>query len=243
MLWNVVGTARLTWSGSFAVLLAAGLARADDPEAREQIAALPTHAEAEVAFVPRGWAVEQRMKADLDADKSPDEVLVLLQEERTDVDRERALIVLLGRAQGFALGGKNVGLLPPWGGAGMKGGDGAPQLKVRRGVLLVDQFGGSREFHASTSRFRWNRMRGCFELIGEDTSSADSVDGSARSTSCNLLTRLCEATVMGPRVDEDGNEIPARTSIERYRLPRQPLPTLDKPEFVSTPSTNTVSPR
>ncbi|MEO8179341.1 MAG: hypothetical protein ABI895_10970 [Deltaproteobacteria bacterium] len=72
--------------------------------------------------MPRGWAVEQRMKADLDADKSPDEVLVLLQEERTDVDRQRALIVLLRRAQGFALGGKNVGLLPPWGGAGTSAG-------------------------------------------------------------------------------------------------------------------------
>ena len=228
-----MGAARWALASGLALQLAAGAASADEAQAGAQIAALPPRGAAVAAFVPSGWVIERRLEADLDRDKSHDAVLVLLQDERTAGDRQRALVVLLQRAEGFVLGGRNFGLLPFLGGAGVKGGDGAPELKVDRGVLVVEQSGGSREFYSSTSRFRWNRARGCFELIGEDTSSGDSLDHSVSSTSCNLLTRRCETTVMSPEFDSEGNEIPTRTTVTRYRLPRQPLPTLEKPDFVS----------
>jgi hypothetical protein len=82
MLRNEIGRARLALPTGVAASLAASCAGADEAEARKQIEALPKRGAAEAAFVPRGWSVEQRLEADLDGDKAPDEVLVLLQNER-----------------------------------------------------------------------------------------------------------------------------------------------------------------
>jgi hypothetical protein len=199
--------------------------------ARQQIAALPERGPSEAALLPRGWSVEDSVDADLDGDESSDRLLVLLQDEREVTDRHRALVVLLRRGQGFVLGGRNFGLLPCWGCTGMKGGHGEPRLKVERGVLLVDQFGGSREVYASLQRFRWNRARGRFELIGRDTLLEDSADGSSTRTSCNLLTRRCEKTVTPPEIDGEGKPVTSKRAATHYKLPKQRLPTLEQAVF------------
>ena len=223
-----------------AALLIASAARADSSEerdaralreAREQIAGLPKRGANEAAFVPRGWSIEDRAEADLDADASADKVLVLLQDEREDVDRHRALLVLLHRNGSFLRGGNNFGLLPCWGCTGMKGGHGEPNLKVKRGVLLIDQLGGSRNVYGSLQRFRWSRSRERFELIGKDTLLEDSADGSSTKTSCNLLTLRCEKTVTPPLIDGDGNEVDQKRITTKYQLPKQEMSTLEQAVF------------
>jgi hypothetical protein len=240
-MWRRAAARGVRIAGLVAFLMASG-ASADSREeqdahalraARQQVTALPERGPTEAAFVPRGWSVEDRVDADLDGDESPDRVLVLLQDEREQADRHRALLVLLRRDQGFMLGGRNFGLLPCWGCTGMKGGHGEPTLKVERGVLLVEQFGGSREVYASLQRFRWSRARGRFELIGRDTLLEDSADGSSTRTSCNLLTLRCEKTVTPPGIDGDGEPVTSKPATTHYKLRKQRLSTLEQALFLN----------
>jgi hypothetical protein len=216
------------WFG-VAALLVATSASAEITRARAAISAVPKRGATPGAFVPKGWSVEVTVEADLDADQNPDRVLVLLEDGPED-DRERAALVLLKRGSGYVLGGSNVGLLPCFGCSGAKGGDGTPSLEVRKGVLLVDQIAGSREFTARLSRFRWHKTRRVFELIGEDIHSGDAVTGASTSLSCNFLTRECDETVSPPQVDEEGREISAVDTARSWKLPKKPLLSLEQLE-------------
>ena len=116
-------------------------------------------------------------------------------------DRERAPVVALRRGERWV-----------------------PNNKIKRGVLAVHQYGGSREAFGSVHRFRWSRARGAFELIGLDTENADTLTGGGSSSSCNLLTGLCIETSTPPQVDEDGNPLRnARARILRRRVGTKPL--------------------
>jgi hypothetical protein len=202
-------------------------ASAEVTRARAAISALPKRGATPGAFVPKGWSVEVTVEADLDADQNPDTVLVLLEDGPED-DRERAALVLLKRDSGHVLGGSNVGLLPCWGCSGVKGGDGTPSIEVRKGVLLVDQIAGSRNFTTRLSRFRWHRSRHVFEWIGEDVHSGDAVTGESTDSSCNFLTRECVETVTPPQVDEEGREIAAAGTTRSWKLPKRPLLSLEQ---------------
>lgn len=203
--------------GACAVLSASRASRAD-------ALPLPKRGDTE-AFVPPGWTLERSFDADLDADGEDDRVLVLLQSEpAAGSDRQRALVILLRRADAFELGGSNRGLLSCFRCNGVKGGDGAPELSVERGALLVSQISGSRWFATALDRFRWSRERKRFELIGVDTGNYDAATGEATETSCNLLTFECIETKTPSQVDAEGNihEVPART--RRFRMKRALVP-------------------
>lgn len=212
-----------------AISLSAKAAGAEISRARAAIAALPKRAGAAAAFVPPGWSVEVQVESDLDADQKPDTVLVAL-EDGPEYDRERAILVLLRRDDGYVLGGSNVGLVACWMCSGVKGGDGTPLLDVKKGVLLVDQISGSREFTTRLNRFRWSPARRVFELIGEDIRSADAVTGASTDTSCNFLTRECVETETPPQVDEEGRDIQVQGTTRSWRLPKKPLRALERVE-------------
>lgn len=184
---------------------------------------VPQTAAALQAFVPNGWAIESKLEGDLDGDGAADAVLVLLQEEGQG-DRERALVVALRRGERWVRGGTNQGLLACLGCLGVKGGEGAPNNKIKRGVLAVHQYGGSREAYGSVHRFRWSRAREAFELIGLDTENADTLTGEGSSSSCNLLTGLCIETSTPPQVDDDGEPVKnAQAKTVRKRVGTKPL--------------------
>lgn len=117
----------------------------------------PKSGKAVEAFVPAGWKIESALDGDLDGDRTPDKVLVLV--ETKDAEPDRALVVVLKRAGGWALAGTNRGLLMCGECGGVKGGDAAPENEIAKGVLIVQQFGGSRFVYSTLHRFRWNAQR------------------------------------------------------------------------------------
>jgi hypothetical protein len=217
---------RSGWFG-VAALLVATSASAEITRAGSAISALPKRGATPEAFVPKGWSVELAVEGDLDADQSPDKVLVLLEDE-PEFDRERALVVLLRKESGYLLAGSNVGLLACWQCSGAKGGDGTPSIEVQKGVVLVDQVSGSRWFTTRLSRLRWSRARRIFDLIGEDIHSGDAVTGESTDSSCNFLTRECVETVTPPQVDEEGREVPAPGTTRSWKVPKKPLLSLEQ---------------
>ncbi len=202
-------------------------ASAEIPRARAAISALPKRGATPAAFVPKGWSVEVTVEGDLDADKKPDTVLVLLEDAPED-DRERAVLVLLQRDPGYVLGGSNVGLVACWMSSGAKGGEGTPSIEIQKGVLLVDQMSGSRQFTTSLDRFRWNRSRRLFEWIGQDLMHADAITGESTQTSCNFLTRECIETVSPAQVDEEGRELVVEDTTRRWKVEKKPRLSLER---------------
>lgn len=218
------------WFGVVALLVATS-ASAEVHRASAAISALPKRGATPEAFVPKGWSLELAIEGDLDADQNPDKVLVLLEDE-PEFDRERALVVLLRRGSGYVLAGSNVGLLACWQCSGIKGGDGTPSIEVQKGVVLVDQLSGSRWFTTRLSRFRWNRARRVFELIGEDVHGGDAMTGESMATSCNFLTRECTQTITPVQVDEEGQELPDPGTTRTWKLPKKPLISLEQAEQI-----------
>lgn len=143
------------------------------------------------AFVPRGWRLEDQAAADLNRDGVADLAAVLVQDEQAcpaaeTCERQRALIVLLGRGlQRFVLGAVNDALLACKGCGGVKEG---VALGIDKGVLVVEQSSGSREYSDQTWRFRHDAASGRFWLIGIDTVSGDGMQGTGTRESLNLLT-------------------------------------------------------
>ncbi|MFZ5895248.1 MAG: hypothetical protein ACOY0T_29575 [Myxococcota bacterium] len=198
-------------------------------QAQSQKLSFPRRGETPEVFVPAGWSSESSLAGDLDADGVEDLVQVLLQNERPEGgDRERALVILLRRGDRFVLGGSNSGLLTCFECAGVKGGTGAPDLEIKRGVLLVSQMGGSRQFSITLDRFRWSRARQRFELIGADVSYHDALTGESAETSCNLLTGECIETTTPAQVDDEGNPRERPPKTRHWKTGKKPLQPLER---------------
>ena len=149
-----MGRARLL--SALSVVLAASAAA-------KPLDGLQTEGATAADFAPNGWKVESTLAAELDGVAPPDLVVVLL--GPGDVDQPRALVWLHGRAKGgFTLIDSNVGMLACFQCLGVKGGDGAPELSVKKRVLTVSSMGGSRQSYSATHRFRFEG--GLVRLVG-----------------------------------------------------------------------------
>ena len=143
------------------------------------------------AFLSKGWTVEDQASGDLNGDGVSDISAILIQGKAGGTIREadddpRALIVLLGHDKGaFTLAGTNDRLLQCRGCGGVKEGVG---ISIRKGVIIVRQMTGSREFSDETWRFRYDPRKQRFVLIGRDTESGDGMLGTGTIVSFNYLT-------------------------------------------------------
>ncbi len=183
------------------------------------LAGVPTSGSTAAAFAPKGWVVESTLEGDLNGDPTPDLIVLLLQEG--EADRSRALLWLHGGPKGFTLIDSNVGLVACFSCLGMKGGDAKPDLSIKKKVLVVSQWGGSRESFGATHRFRLEK--GVVRLIGVDHSELDSLSGAGSSTSENLLTGATVVEKTPPQA-QDSRAKPKRTTTKK---PPQPLPALN----------------
>ncbi|MBF0481071.1 MAG: hypothetical protein HQK81_04095 [Desulfovibrionaceae bacterium] len=145
-------------------------------------------------FVPNGWKVDFQVSGDLNGDGVPDVAAILIEDkredDRTDADEgpKHAFIVLLGADNGkFLLAGTNFKLLQCKGCGGVKE---FVDIQIKKGVVVVSQMSGSREYTYSTWRFRYDQKLQRFILIGMDIEEGDNVLGKKKIVSSNYLTGL-----------------------------------------------------
>ena len=173
------------WLGVAVGLWGAGPAQAQQVQKR-----LPLVASLPSAFVPKGWVLEDAVTADLNGDQRPDKVLALQQGEVADFlsGGPRALVLLLGQADGTwrrAAYAPHVLLEPTDFGPRT----GRPHLSVAKGVLRIQQDGGSRYYISRTQLFRLVPQTGRCRFVGEERKAVDSNgNGLSASYSTNLLT-------------------------------------------------------
>jgi hypothetical protein len=175
----------------------------------------------ESAFVPAGFTVERRVAADYAGDAGRDRVLVLVRRAGPGVaeappQRARRLVLLKARSDGgFArIGeGRRILLCTSCGGALFPPGRTPVSVRVRAGVVIVEQEAGSREVEFQRFRLRQEgalRVR----LIGVDTTVRDRLTGASVATSTNLLTGARVVT----RVSASGARTVRRTTVPVRRV-------------------------
>lgn len=151
---------------------------------------LPREGRSLADFTTPGWSVEEKADGDLNADGIADIAAILVQSSsgRKAEEGQRVLLVLTGGAHGkFSLGGSNGKLLVCALCGGIKESAG---VAIKKGVLIVSQLSGSREFTDQIWRFRYDRKTRRFVLIGKDVTHGDGALGSGDKESFNFLTAL-----------------------------------------------------
>jgi hypothetical protein len=148
-------------------------------------------------FVPRGWTIEEQSTGDLNGDALPDFVLKLVENKpATDKDgdaaeRQRALVIVLRNGNGKLVRAGVAGRLlqcTRCGGAFYGVVESPANIKIQKGVLIVDQDHGSRDLTNTTYRFRYDPESQKFALIGFDFSDSDRLTGGVVSESTNYLS-------------------------------------------------------
>ena len=188
---------------------------------------MPREAGAVREFVPRGWTVEEEVRGDLNGDGAADVAVKLVEasrgrEEDEMNERRRALVILLGSADGrlrrAAVADKLL-QCTKCGGAFYGVAQASANVTIERGVLVVRQDHGSRNLVEQTFRFRHDPATGKFLLIGFDKSDHDRATGEQIEESTNFLTgvRTVKRTQYDERLDRDVLKSNTRTRVARAR--------------------------
>jgi hypothetical protein len=187
-------------------------------------------------FVPRGWEIEEQITGDLNGDARPDTVVTLIEDvpaETADgglTDRYRALLVLAdggsGKLRRVAAATR---LLRCTGCGGVLNNSGASSVTIAKGVLIVNNFWGSRESVDLTQRFRYDPRLKRFVLIGEDSERRDRAVGTSVSTSSNYLTGV--ETHKQTRYDQKKDrDVLVSSTTKRIRTSKRFLEDIDYDE-------------
>ncbi len=148
-------------------------------------------------FVPAGWKLEERIDGDLNDDGIADHALKLIEDkpamakDETMNERGRALVIVFedkdGKFRNAAVADKLL-QCASCGGAFYGVGEAPANIKIQKGVIVVEQDHGSRWVTDVTFRFRFDEQPNMFILIGFDYSSNDRAAGGGASESTNYLT-------------------------------------------------------
>lgn len=151
------------------------------------------------AFVPKGWAVEQRVDADFNADAKPDAVLVVRMKDKRNVLGEldtnpRLLVAVLADGKDFKLAAVDHAVIPRHGNPNVD--DPFTSLSSSKGGFLIElhSFASAGTWWAGNTKLRFRYEGGCFRLIGYDAESFHRASGQTEATSVNLLTGKAELT-------------------------------------------------
>lgn len=178
------------------------------------------------AFVPAGFLIMEQAKGDLNKDGIPDVVLVLKNkaEDRKNMDTEeihRLLAIIFGvQGGGYTLSAssKEAILCKTCGGVY---GDPFASVKIVRGTVVIDHYGGSRQRWGFTHR--WRFQEGGWFLIGLTSRTEDTGNGASEVTDTNLVT--------GDRTVEK-KPPSGKTRATRSKVPVKPLKALSDFSFV-----------
>jgi hypothetical protein len=162
------------------------------------------------AMIPAGWTLEKQTSGDLNGDRQSDVALKLIQPKTGD----RALLVLLANPSGWEKLALAPKLLLCQKCAGMMGTETGEHIIVNidNGVLVVEQYRGSRDAIHLTHRFRIDQRSKKLVCIGEDINPYDRGNGNKLNDSRNFLTgkRIVETILVNTR---DGHK-PRRSTEE-----------------------------
>ncbi len=140
-------------------------------------------------FTRYGWVAATLDNGDLNDDGIPDIAAILTQppsKPDNGAESQRILLVLISSANGtFLPGVSDGGLLVCVHCGGVKESAG---VNIKKGILVVSQLTGSREFTDQTWRFRYEATTRRFALIGQDVRTGDSALGTGKKESYNFLT-------------------------------------------------------
>ncbi|WP_224372854.1 hypothetical protein [Hyalangium versicolor] len=162
-------------------------------------------------FVPQGWRIEDIYKGDLNKDDSLD-VVIQLVEDGPETDAEgvvqthsRALVVLLEQGGKLHRVGVSNRVLYCTTCGGALSAPGPGQVKIEKGIILVDQLRGAREIVHTILRFRYEPQDKRVLLIGQDDIQTDRNSGESKSVSINRLTgkRITEKLQYDAKKDKD----------------------------------------
>jgi hypothetical protein len=158
---------------------------------------IPATADNVNQFVPAGWKIEEQLSGDLNGDGAPDYALKLIEDkpakdkDDNTTQRYRAVVIVLKNADGkLTRAGVADKLLQctQCGGAFYGVVEAPANVKIEKGVIVVDQDHGSRDLANTTYRFRYDPETQRFVLIGFDYADADRATGTVNSESTNYLT-------------------------------------------------------
>ena len=200
---------------------------------------LPETGRSAADFVPAGWALEGQVAGDLNGDGAPDLALKLVQQkpagakEDEIIERQRALVVLFAERDGAlrrAGVADKVLQCTSCGGAFYGVAEAPAEVKIERGVIVVNQDFGSREVTEHTYRFRYDAAAARFLLIGFDSTTRDRLDGSVTQESTNFLTGRKITTVTTPPKTARGRDT-VKTSTQAVARKRTPMEEVNHENF------------
>ena len=177
------------------------------------------------AFVPSGYKIMKQVKGDLNKDGIPDVVLVLKnkKEDKEGVDAEeipRLLVIIFGvKTGGYTLSAssKEAILCRTCGGVF---GDPFADLKIVRGTIVIEHYGGSSDRWGYTHR--WRFQDGDWFLIGVTSHAENNLAGNYEVTDTNLIT--------ADRVVEK-MPVSGKATVTRSKVPIEPLQKLSSFTF------------
>jgi hypothetical protein len=187
---------------------------------------IPAEADSIEKFVPAGWKIEGQVTGDLNGDSVPDHVVKLVEDKPAkDSDdvatkRQRALLIVLQKQGGKLLRAAVADRLlqcTHCGGAFYGVSESPANVRIEKGVIVVDQDHGSRNLTNTYYRFRYDAATRQFILIGFDYADADRATAQVTSESTNYVTGVRITTrSKGSRDVKSRTTIPVKkTSIEQ----------------------------
>ena len=176
---------------------------------------LPKTANSTTKFVPAGWSIESTISGDLNNDGMADAAIVFI--EKTG--GERTLVIAFKNQKGeFERVSTAKNILECSSCGGMLGGSSnEPDIKIIKGVLIINSLTGSRESTDTTFRFRYDPKATKFALIGYDLVESDRATGASTRTSTNYLTgvQITEEYQYNQKTDKDVKKTTKQTKVSK----------------------------
>jgi hypothetical protein len=173
-------------------------------------------------FVPPGWKIEEQVTGDLNGDAAPDYALKLVEDkpakesDDSATERQRALVIVLRNKDGkLSRAAVTDRLLQctRCGGAFYGVVEAPANVKIEKGVIVVEQDHGSREMGDVTFRFRYEPQTQKFALIGFDYAYHDRLTAGVMAESNNYLTGVRETFRGKGKKDKK-----SRSNISRQKI-------------------------